>query len=131
MTSVAGLNRLLESYPPEIRELVLGTRGLILDCIPGADETVDAKDRVIGYGFGAGYAGVICTIILSKTGAKLGLVRGAELPDPKRLLEGSGRVHRYVQIRSVADLEKPGLRPLLKASHTAWKRRREGRESRS
>ncbi|MBI3494240.1 MAG: hypothetical protein HY047_21035 [Acidobacteria bacterium] len=54
---------------------------------------------------------------------KLGVVRGAELPDPKHLLEGSGKVHRYVALKTRADLKRPGLKPLLKAALAAWKRR--------
>jgi hypothetical protein len=56
---------------------------------------------------------------------KLGIVRGSELPDPKRLMQGSGKVHRYVQLRSIADLKQPGLRPLLKAGLAAWRKRSE------
>ena len=78
---------------------------------------------VIGYGYGPGYRGLVCTLILSKAGVKLGIVRGSELDDPHGLLEGSGRVHRYVQLRNVSDLRKAGVGQIVKAAHIAWKRR--------
>jgi hypothetical protein len=54
---------------------------------------------------------------------KLGIVRGTDLPDPKRLMAGAGKVHRHVQLYSADDTKKPGLRQLLKAALTAWRKR--------
>ena len=114
---------LLASYPPAVQALALKARRLILKVLPGAEETVDASAPVLGYGYGAGYRGMVCTLILSKSGVKLGLVRGAELPDPSRLLEGSGRVHRYIRVETASDLEREGVRPLLTAAREAWRKR--------
>jgi hypothetical protein len=62
---------------------------------------------------------------LSKNGIKLGIAHGTELPDPKQLMQGSGKVHRHVQLRTKNDLKQPGLKPLLKAALAAWKKRNE------
>ncbi len=67
----------------------------------------------------------MCTLILSRTGIKLGIVRGSELPDPKQLMKSSGKVHRHVELRTVADLRRAGLKPLLKAALAAWQARNE------
>lgn len=75
--------------------------------------------------YGPGYKGLVCTLILSRIGVKLGVVRGSELPDPKHLLEGSGKVHRYVQLTSPADVKRPGLKTLVAAAYEAWKGRSE------
>jgi hypothetical protein len=119
-TSLADL---VAAYPAEVQDLVLHTRALILECVPGAEETVDMTGRVIGYGFGPGYKGVVCTIIPSKTGVKLGIPYGANFADPKHLLEGNGKVHRHVALRRVADLDRAGVKALLRAAHAAWKQR--------
>jgi len=71
--------------------------------------------------------GMVCTLILSKKGVKLGLVRGSELADPRGLLEGSGKVHKYVPLRGPADLRKPGLKPLIAAALAAWRNRQKAR----
>lgn len=110
------LTSLLSAYSPAVREVALELRGVILSAIPGAREMVDAAGRVIGYGFGSGYKDLICTIILSKTGVKLGMVGGAALPDPTELLQGSGKKHRYVLLNTLSDLRRPGLKQLLKAA---------------
>ena len=114
--------QLLDAYPSGVQEIALKARQLIFSNIPTVVETVDKKARVIGYSLGKGYAGLICTIILSKTGVKLGLVGGASLPDPERLLEGSGKVHRYVRLAKPTDVAKPGVKSLLAGGVAAWKR---------
>lgn len=117
------LDKMVAKYPVEVRTLAAATRKFILDVLPEAEETCDEAGGVVGYGYGAGYKGTVCTLILSKTGVKLGLPYGAALPDPDGLLEGSGKVHRYVQLRAASDLRKPGVARLLKATRAAWQER--------
>jgi hypothetical protein len=115
----------LAAYPPEVSDLALAARILLGEALPGASETLDESARIIGYSYGPGYKGLVCTLILSQTGVKLGIARGAELPDPRGVLGGSGKVHRHVLLRSTADLKRPGLKPLLKAALAAWQERHE------
>jgi hypothetical protein len=114
----------LDTYPPNVRDVALQLRQMIMSTIPDVQETVDRPARIIGYGFGPRYADTICTIIPSKTGVKLGIVRGAELSDPRSLLTGKGKVHRHVPLTALADVKKPGLKRLLEAAFAAWKMRR-------
>ena len=104
---------LLARYDEDIALLAGRLREFLHAAFPGLVEEVDAKANLIGFGFGPGYTGAFCTIIPSKKGVKLGIVRSAVLPDPEGLLEGTGRVHRYVVIRSEADLHRPALHVLL------------------
>jgi len=121
----AGTNQavyeLIEPYPPQIQKLVLATCKFILRIIPGANETVDTKSKVIGFGFGSGYKDMICSLIPAKGWVTLGIGWGAELPDPHKLMEGSGKVHRHVKLKTESDLETPGLQTLLKARLARWK----------
>lgn len=114
-TSTKELDDLLSAYSANVQEVALGIRKLILMAVPDANEMVDAPARVIGYGHGDGYKGMICTIILSKNGVKLGIVGGASVPDPNGLLEGAGKKHRYVVLNAPADLKKKGIGDLIKA----------------
>ena len=127
--AVAGgptLSNLLELYAVAVRDTVQAARRLIFSILPGASEVVDIKAGVIGYGYGTGYRDMICTLILSKRGVKLGLVGGAALPDPQRLMKGTGRVHRYVPLTSAEDLGRKGLKPLLRAALAASRGRSRG-----
>ena len=105
---------LLARYPEHIRELAEHARRFVRRVLPDINEGVDGSAPLFGYSHGPGYRGAVATLILSQTGVKLGLVGGAQMPDPRGLLAGTGKVHRYVQLRSVKDLERPGISALLK-----------------
>ena len=113
MTATRTVEKLLELYPGDVQALAAGARQLIRQLLPKVEEHADPSVPVVGYSYGPGYRGMVCTLILSKSGVKLGLVRGAELSDPRGLLEGSGKVHRYVQLRARTDLRKAGLSQLI------------------
>ena len=117
------LDALLERYPTQVQELARAARSMILETLPDVEEEVDGSAPVIGYGYGTGYQGAVCTLLLSKTGIKLGLSHGASLPDPDRLLGGSGKVHKFVPVSNSRDLRKAGLRKLLKAADAAARER--------
>ena len=112
---------LLAVYPPGVRTLARRTRAVIREVLGKVEETVDGSGPFVGYGDGSGYADLICTIIVSRTGVKLGIVRGSTLADPNGLLEGRGKTHRYIAVNAVGDLRRPGVRSLLRAA----RRRRE------
>jgi hypothetical protein len=121
--SSSDLDEFLAIYPPAVRDLALKARELVVQTVPNAIEMIDRSSRVIGYGYGSGYKDMICSLVMSKTGVKVGVARGTELPDPHRLLQGAGRVHRHVQLKTLADVEHPGLKQLLEAALAAWKQR--------
>jgi len=123
MATKKQLDTFLAGYPPPVREIARATRTLLEHAAPGIEETVDTSSKVIGYGYGPGYRGVVFTLIPSQKEIKLGIARGSELPDPKSLMTGAGKVHRHVPIRDVADLKRAGLKALLGQALRAWRRR--------
>jgi hypothetical protein len=117
------VDELLAGYPEPVQQTAAAARALLTSMLPGIEETADGSAKLIGYSYGPGYKGLLFTLILSQKGVKLGIFRGAELPDPKNLMTGEGKVHRHVPLRSPADLERPGLKPLLKTALKAWRAR--------
>src|ERR1700735_4123811 len=115
---------LLEPYSPEVQKLALATRAFVLKVIPKAGEQVDSKSTVIGYGFGPGYKDMICSLMPAKGWVTLGIGWGTELPDPEKLLEGAGKVHRHVKVKSESDLKVPALAVLLKDGVAHWESKR-------
>lgn len=107
---------LLEPYPPDVQKLALAARKFILRIVPKATEMVDTKSKVIGFGFGTGYKDMICSLMPAKSWVTLGIGWGAELPDPQKLMEGAGKVHRHVKLKTEADLRNPALEALLKVA---------------
>jgi hypothetical protein len=107
---------LLAPYTPEVRELALAARIFVLEMIPDVTEGVDVKARIIGYSYGQRYVDMVCMLMPTKAGVNLGIAYAMQLPDPKKLLEGTGKLHRHVKLKSKTDLERAGLKALLKAA---------------
>ena len=133
MTKPTGANRplgrqlkqLLENYPELVQTLTRATRSLVLSVIPDAEEMIDPSAKLVGFGFGSRYSDLICTIIFSRSGVKLGIVRGAELEDPEGLLQGTGKVHKHIPLLSDEDVVNPGVRGLLETALGNWQSRQE------
>ena len=113
----------LADYSPEVRELALQARALILDCLPQMVEFVDPPSKIIAYGFSSKYADLICAIAPYKTYVNLIFSRGAALPDPEGLLQGTGKRARHVRIQHQDDLRQPGVRVLLELALQDWSAR--------
>jgi hypothetical protein len=118
------------TLPDPVQELAHSARRLVLATVPDAIEIPDAKAKLIGYGYGAGYKDMVATLILSKTGIKIGLVQGASLPDPASLLKGAGRVHRYIDVRTAEQLRRPEAQQLIAGALSAWRRRSQPADAR-
>jgi hypothetical protein len=116
--------QLIATYSPAVQSLARQARELILDMMGGdAEETIDTAGPYAFYSYAPGYKGLVCSLILSKTGVKLGLSHGASLDDPNKLLEGAGRIHKHIPLKKSADLRKSGLKPLVKSAIRAWQER--------
>jgi hypothetical protein len=57
--------------------------------------------------------GPLCCFMVGKEHVTLAFMRGAALPDPEKLLEGSGKGVRHVKLRSIAEVKRPGVKKLL------------------
>ncbi len=57
--------------------------------------------------------GPLCCFMVGKEHVTFAFMRGAALPDPEKLLEGTGKGVRHVKLRSVADVKKPGVKKLV------------------
>ena len=109
----------MASYSPEVRALAKKARRLIMSVMPSAIEQVDPPSKIIAYGFDRTYAGLVCAIAPFTAHVNLMFSRGAELPDPAGLLEGTGKRARHVRLNTLADLDNPAVRALLETA-AAW-----------
>ncbi|MBI3465193.1 MAG: DUF1801 domain-containing protein [Planctomycetes bacterium] len=119
----------LATCSPAVRQLALKARSLILEVIPGVQEQVDQSAKIIGYGFGPKYADLVCVLMPVKAGVNLGFYRAMELPDPKGVLQGTGKLHRHVKLKSKTDVAAPPLRAMLNAALTAYRKRSKKRDT--
>ncbi|MDJ0961943.1 MAG: DUF1801 domain-containing protein [Acidimicrobiia bacterium] len=110
---------LLDLAEEAMRPIAERLRTLVFEIDPESVEVVRLGDRAATYGVGPkkmseGYA----YVLPYSNWVNLGFYRGADLPDPDGLLEGTGARMRHVKIRSIADADTPAIRTLIRAAIT-------------
>ena len=108
---------LLQVTADDLRPIVRALREAIFDVHPEACEVVRLGDRAATYGVGPrkmidGYA----YILPNRAWVNLGFYQGVSLPDPERLLEGTGAKMRHVKIRALEDASQADVRALVEAA---------------
>lgn len=121
MTSSVDINNFLYSYSTDIQRIALNVRELLLLSLPDINEQIDSAAKMIAYSYGNSYRDLICVIIPSKKGLKVGFNRGVNLPDPDKLLEGNGKISRYVSISSESIIKSEAFRQLLHDAYIMYK----------
>ncbi|MDD4208897.1 MAG: DUF1801 domain-containing protein [Bacteroidales bacterium] len=121
MTSSVDINNFLYSYSTDIQRMALNVRELLLLSLPDINEQIDSTAKMIAYSYGNSYRDLICVIIPSKKGLKVGFNRGVNIPDPDKLLEGNGKISRYVSISSESVIKSEAFRQLLHDAYIMYK----------
>lgn len=103
----------LKGYDSKISSLALELRKILISNLPDIIEELDTSAKMIAYCYGRKYSDLICVIIPSKKGLKLGFNRGIELHDPHKLLEGKGKITRYISITSSQQITSSEVREML------------------
>jgi hypothetical protein len=101
----------LKQKSSELGEVAQGLRRLMKKTVPGTTESVNPW-KIPTFESN----GPMCFFMVGKNHVTFGLLRGTSLPDPAKLLEGTGKNLRHVKLRSVDDLRKPALKKLIQAA---------------
>ena len=103
---------LLQPYERGIQELAIALRQLILEeMAPCCEYILEVYIVAIHYGPTQNMMkDGICYIGVMKDHINLGFMRGNELADPQRVLEGTGKQMRHIKIRNMSDLLRPAIR---------------------
>ena len=108
----------LAPYDPQVSSLALALREIVLEEAPKAIESL-AKGYAVAIGFsftGKPMKDGFCHVVAYSTHVNLGFNRGAQLPDPARILKGTGKSIRHITFRSHEELENPLIRRYLQAA---------------
>ncbi|MGB8324973.1 MAG: DUF1801 domain-containing protein [Candidatus Acidiferrum sp.] len=65
----------------------------------------------------------MCMLMVAKKHVTFGFLRGTSLPDPEKLLEGTGKNFRHVKLRTLEALRNPALTKLIVAAMKLNKQR--------
>ena len=106
----------LRPYDPEVRDLALQLRALVLEeMAPCYENIYDAYSAVaIGYGRSDRLRDGIIHIAVYSQHVNLGFNDGATLGDPKGILQGAGSRIRHITVKNIADIERPVLRSYIR-----------------
>lgn len=119
MESNEEFEKAIQCFSEEIKEIARQTRKLIYRVLPEVVEIVWIKQKNIGFGTGRKKKTEhFCWLMPATNHVNLGFNYGAELPDPKGLLEGTGKLFRHYKVKSVEELLNPDLIDLLKYATT-------------
>ena len=107
----------LTAYDRTIADLALALREIIFEEQPDASESVYQVYTVaIWFGFSGKMKDMFCYITAHAGHINLGFPRGADLPDPNRVLEGEGKAMRHIKFKSMRDVERPFVRRYIQAA---------------
>jgi hypothetical protein len=98
--------------------LIRSARKALRKRLPFANELVydNYNFFVIGYGSTERPSDCIVSIAAAANGVGLSFYYGATLPDPHKLLLGSGSQNRFIRIESAATLRRPQVEELIAAA---------------
>jgi hypothetical protein len=112
------LDRFVDKFEPKHRTLIRAVRKALRARFPTAYEL--AYDNynffVIGYSPTERPSDAIVSIAAGANGVGVCFIRGASLPDPKKVLLGSGKQTRFVRLESADVLVRPEIEALLAAA---------------
>ncbi len=108
----------IAQFSPEISERARGGLAALRELLPGAFELVydNAYALVIGFGPSERPSEAVISIAIYPRKVSLCFLWGVHLPDPRRVLAGSGNRVRHVRIEDAATLKKPEVRALVRAA---------------
>jgi len=109
------LQSFIEKFESQQRAVIRAARKKLRKRFPTATELVydNYNFFVIGFGPNDRPSDCIVTIAAAANGVGLCFIRGAGLPDPEKMLLGSGKQTRFVRLPSADVLEQPAVQALL------------------
>jgi len=108
----------LAKFDPAVAKQVKSARTALRKRFPTAIEQLydNYNFFVIGFCATERTSDCIVSIAASAKGVALSFYRGADVPDPHRILLGSGKQNRFIRIESAKTLSDPKVKALLTAA---------------
>jgi hypothetical protein len=112
------LTQFVDKFDETDRRLIREVRKAVRRRLPGASELVydNYNFFVIGYSPTERPSDAIVSITARANSVGLCFIHGATLPDPKKILRGSGNQTRSIHLESAAVLAKPEVEALIAAA---------------
>ncbi len=117
-TPEAQLRSFIDRFDPKDQKLFRSVRAAVRKRFPTANELAYDYNHSVVIGYSPTDRGIdgIVSIALLVDGVRLYFMHGPQLPDPKRLLLGSGKQVRFVQVKSASELAHADVEALIAAA---------------
>ncbi len=115
----AALASFIAKFDPEIQSLIGAVRRAVRRRLPAANELVydNYNFFVIGYSTSERPSDAVLSVVADRKGVRLAFpYTGSRLPDPHKLLRGSGTQNRALTLGSAATVSNPEVEALIAAS---------------
>jgi hypothetical protein len=119
MTPEQQLRAFVAKFEPRHQTLIRLVRRGLRRRLPGANELVydNYNFLVIGYSPTERPSDTILSLAAGANGVGISFpYGGARLPDPHGVLQGSGKLNRFIRVESVETLERPEVEALIAAA---------------
>src|SRR5947208_6474808 len=117
-TPEAQLRAHIDRLDPKNQKLIRSVRAAVRKRFPTANELAYDYSHALVIGYSPADRGIdaIVAIRASTTGVSLYFSQGPQLPDPKRLLRGSGKQTRFIPVEAASQLAHPDVEALIAAT---------------
>ena len=117
-TPEATLQSSIEKLDPKHQKLFRSLRTALRKRFPTANELAYDYGHAVVIGYAPAEHGIDAVVAIrgSATGVSLYFNQGPRLPDPKRLLRGSGKLTRFIEMDAVSQLADPDVDALIAAA---------------
>ena len=112
------LKGFIATFEPEHQALIRSVRKALRNRFPSADELVYDYPNAFVFAYSPTERGADAIVSMSAgaDGLRLVFTQGATLPDPKKILLGSGKQTRFIWIESPRTLRLPEVKALLETA---------------
>src|SRR5437762_2222402 len=112
------LKTFVDKFEPAHQTLIRDVRKALRKRLPTAHELVydNYNFFVIGYSPTERPSDGIISMAAGANGVGLCFIHGARLPDPKKILTGSGKQTRFIRLQSAKELARPEVEALIAAA---------------
>ena len=118
MTPSKQVESFIRKFDPAVAKLARSVRSAMRKRFPTAVELVYDNYNALAMGFGSTerVSDVIVSIAVYARGVNLWFMYGRSLPDPKKLLQGSGNQGAFIRVPDISVLSNPDVDALLRAA---------------
>jgi hypothetical protein len=108
----------IDKFDPAIAKLIRSARAAVRKRLPTAIELVYDNYNALAIGFGPTEraSDAIVSVAAYARGVNLYFIYGASLPDPHKILKGSGNQGRFIVFDGAAVVGRPEVQALLRAA---------------